>query len=276
MSEKSFEFEFSAEKGRLEKAFNSVFASSKFSQKNPIVAVTQEGLEGYDASVRAIIPYVRCNPTFFTGEIAGSGYFNLTSSFLEKLSKGFSAGTVTITGKAVLTRESERSVVVNGEVKIIGEGAEYTEPISLPEFPDSIIQAGTQLDWFPKFAANIDRDDKHAVVKLKIPLLASGIMAIQDIAALPPSKEMTMSFGTEEVVVSIKDTGRYSRSLPIDYLQSPADGTQFVANNKYFKRAVENAEGNVLVSVYANDKDSAIIFSQLTEDLEYIFMVSGK
>lgn len=278
LSEKSFEFDFSADKGRLEKVFSSVYAASKFSSKEPIITIDDGMLEGYDISVKAIIPYVRCNPSFFLGKVNGAGYFVLTKSLLEKFSKGFSAGTVTIRGKVALKKEAGRDVEAVGEILVEGENAEYSEPITLPEFPEAVKSSGTQLDWWPKFGAKIERDDTHVVVNLKLDMVASGIMSIQDIAAIPPSKQMTMGFDTSGVIASIKDAGRYSRVLPIEYMIPPEANLDFVANNKYFERAVAHLEGKVLVSVYGIVKaeESIIVFSQKTDDLEYIFFVSGK
>jgi hypothetical protein len=250
-------------------------SATKFSQKKPTILITENGLEGFDLSVKALVPYVRCTPEFFAVEIQGEGYFTLTDAFYEKLSKGFSAGTITITGNATIKQETERSVISTGEISIIGEGAEYAEPITLPEFPDSVVQAGTQLDYVPSYPAVVERSEENLVVTLKIPMLASGVMAIQDIASLPPTKELTLDFG-EWVVASIKDTGRYSKNLPITYLSSPEGEVKFLANNKYFKQVIESLEGEALITIYATDKDSAIIFSQKTKELEYIFMVAGK
>lgn len=278
MNEKSFKFEFSADKGRLEKAFNSIFAATQFSNKEPVIVVNEGILEGFDLSVKALIPYVRCNETFFIGKVTGSGYFCLTKTLLEKFSKGFSSGTVTIVGKATITKDAGKGVVIIGEVTIVGENTEYTEPITLPEFPEPVQTTGTQLDYFPTFGAQVERDDEHIVVKLKLDMDASGIMSIQDIAAMPPSKLMTMAFGPESVSASIKDAGRYAKKLSVEYKIAPESSLEFLANNKYFERAVKYMEGKVLVSIYGvtGAEESIIVFSQKTEDLEYIFFVSGK
>jgi hypothetical protein len=278
LTEKSFKFEFSADKGRLEKVFGSIFAATQFSNKEPIVVIDDGILEGFDLSVKALVPYVRCNQTFFTGDVLGNGYFCLTKAFLEKFSKGFSSGTVTVTGNATITKDAGRGVVTSGEISVVGENTEYTEPISLPEFPEAVQTSGSQLDYWPKFGAKIERDDEFIVVNLKLAMDISGVMSIQDIAAMPPSKQMTMAFGPEVVVASIKDAGRYSRELPIEYKIAPEADLNFLANNKYFERAIKYMEGKVLVSVYgvAGAEESIIVFSQKTEDLEYIFFVSGK
>lgn len=276
LSEKSFKFELSADKGRLEKVFNSIFAATKFSNKEPLIVVADGILEGFDLSVKALVPYVRCNPSFFIGDVTGAGYFCLTKTFLEKFSKGFSAGTVTIKGEVTLKKDAGKGVEIIGSISIVGENADYTEPVTLPEFPSEVQTSGTQLDYWPTFGATIERDDSHVVMELKLDMAASGVMSIQDIAAMPPSKKMTMTFGTLDVEASIEDAGRYSRTLSIEYKVVPEEAHNFLVNNKYFSRAVEYLEGKVLVSIYGSkDKESAIIFSQKTDDLEYIFLVGG-
>ena len=278
MSEKSFEFEFTADKGRLERVLSSIFAATKFSNKEPIIAIKDGILEGWDLSVRALVPYVRCNPSFFVSEVSGEGYFTLTQTLFEKLKKGFAAGSVTISGSITL-RMTGKLVEATGQIAIIGDGVNYYEPVTLPEFPDSVQTAGTQLDWFPNIGLNVDRSGEYAVANLKLDMVASGVMSIQDISTMPPSKKMTMSFNEDCVLASIRDAGRYSKTLPIEYAVTPKSSElDFLANNKYFSRAVENMDGKVLVSVYGvlDVEESIIIFSQKTEDIEYIFVVSGK
>ena len=278
MSEKSFNFEFSADKGRLEKVFSSIFAATKFSNKEPVIIVNEGIVEGFDLSVKALIPYVRCNQSFFTGEVTGSGYFCLTKTLLEKFGKGFSAGTVTISGKVTLRPVAGRGVETVGEISIIGDGTEYVEPITLPEFPDAVQSTNTQLDYFPTFGATIERDENYLVPKLKLDMVVSGVMSIQDIAAMPPSKTATIIFGPDSVNASIKDAGKYSKNMSIEYVLTSEGSIEFLANNKYFNRAVEYLEGKVLVSVYGvlESEESIIAFTQKTEDLEYVFFVSGK
>lgn len=278
MSEKSFNFEFSADKGRLEKVFDSIFAATKFSSKEPIIVINDGILEGFDLSVKALIPYVRCNQSFFIGEVTGRGYFCLTKTLLEKFSKGFAAGTVTISGKITLRPVAGRGVETTGEIIIVGEGTEYVEPISLPEFPDKVQSTNTQLDYFPTFGATIDRDENYLVPKLKLDMVVSGVMSIQEIAAMPPSKTATIIFGPDSVNASIKDAGKFSKNMSIEYVLTSEENVEFLANNTYFKRATEFLEGKVLVSVYGvlKAEESIIAFTQKTEDLEYIFFVSGK
>jgi len=278
LSEKSFEFEFTVDKGRFEKALNSIFASTKFSSKEPIIIVKDGLVEGWDLSVRALIPYVRCNPSFFISEVTGEGYFTLTKTLLEKFKKGFQAGSVTFNGKALL-KEVGNGVEITGEISITGENANYSEPITLPEFPDKVQTSKTWLSFFPEIGLKVERNEQFAVAQLKLAMVCSGIMSIQDISAMPPSDKMTMSFQSDGVVASIKDAGRYSRNLPIEYIVAPeSDNLDFLANNDYFGRAVENMQGKVLTSIYGivDVEESIIVFSQKTEDLEYIFLVSGK